>query len=162
MRSPGDGRFASEILWNIIWRLKIARQIADWTRTMPEEPLKPAHEHVGPLARSPSAERGVRHDDLQAIEGGLDMRRQLAAQLVIIEIGMQIGQDRTGGFDAGDPTERVIDAEMARVRPIAQRVHNPDFGTGKRSNAGLRQPTQVAGISEVPETKPKGRNIAMV
>ena len=71
------------------------------------------------------------------------MRRQLAAQLVIIEIGMQIGQDRTGGFDAGDPTERVIDAEMARVRPIAQRVHNPDFGTGKRSNAGLRQPTQI-------------------
>ena len=101
-----------------------------------------SREQVGPFARSPSGERGVGHDDLQAIEGGLNMRRQLAAQLVIIEIGMQIGQDRTGGFDAGDPTERVIDAEMARVRPIAQRRWPPAAHSGRRNKRGARNETQ--------------------
>jgi len=82
------------------------------------------------------------------------MRRQLAAQLIIIEIGMQIGQDRTGGFDAGDPPSASSTLEMARVRPIAQRVHNPDFGpqarkrwppaahSGRRNKRGARNETQ--------------------
>lgn len=36
--------------------------------------------------------------DFHPVVGRLDMRRQLPAQHVVVEIGMQVGQDRALGF----------------------------------------------------------------
>jgi len=106
--------------------------------------------------------RGIRHKELEPIEGWLDMGRQLTAQLGIIEIGVQIGQNRAAGFDPCDPGERIVDAEVARVRPVAQRIHDPDLDTGKRRDASLREPAEVAGIRKPPEAEAQGENIAML
>ena len=44
------------------------------------------------------------------------------------------------GFDALDPGERLGDAEVARMRPVAQRVDDPDVEAGE-----LRQRSRPAG-----------------
>src|SRR5262245_4111341 len=111
---------------------------------------------------SAAGECVVRHLDPQSVEGGLHVGRQLAAQLFVIEIGMEIGQDRAAGLDPRDPRERVLDTEMARMRPVAQRVHDPDFGAGKGRDAGLRQAAEVAGIGEPAEAESQGGDIAML
>src|SRR5262245_9305054 len=75
---------------------------------------------------------------------------------------MEIGQDRAPGIDAPDPGQRIIDAEMARMRAVAQRIHDPDFGPRERSHARLRQAAQVAGIGKRAEAKTQRRNIAVL
>ena len=44
-----------------------------------------------------------------AIERRRHMPRQLALQHVIVEVGVQIGQDRAARLHSVDPAERVID-----------------------------------------------------
>src|SRR5262245_48860054 len=90
------------------------------------------------------------------------MGRQLAAQFLVVEIGMKIGEDRAPRFDPRDPAERVLDTEMARMRLVTQRVHDPDLGPGERRDARLGQPTQIAGIGKRSETEPQGGNVAML
>src|SRR5262245_11757498 len=75
---------------------------------------------------------------------------------------MEVGQDRAVGLDPCDPRERVVDTKMARMRPVAQRVHDPDLGPGKRRDTGLGQAAEVAGIGEAPEAESQGRDIAML
>src|SRR5262249_3686504 len=111
---------------------------------------------------SAAGECVVRHLDPQSVEGGIHVGRQLAAQLFVIEIGMEIGQDRAAGLDPRDPRERVLDTEMARMRPVAQRVHDPDLGPGKGRDAGLGQAAEVAGIAEPPAAESQGGDIAML
>ena len=81
------------------------------------------------------------------------MGRQLAAQLVVVEIGVEVGEDRAAGLDPRDPHERILDTEMAGMGPVAQRVHDPNRGTRERRDAGLRQPAEIAGIGESPEAE---------
>jgi hypothetical protein len=90
------------------------------------------------------------------------MGRQLAAQFGVVQVGMQIRQDCAAGLDPRDPGERIVNAEMAGVRPVAQRIHDPDLESRKRRDASLRQPTEVARIREPPETEAQGGNIAML
>src|SRR5262249_44403024 len=75
---------------------------------------------------------------------------------------MEVGQDRAVGLDPCDPRERVVDTKMARMRPVAQRVHDPDLGPGKRRDTGLGQTAEVAGIGEPPEAESQGGDIAML
>src|SRR5262249_39206878 len=90
----------------------------------------------------------VRKLDGQAVIGRLDMRRQPPAQLVIVEVRMQIGQDRPPRLERLDQLERLVDAEVRRMRLVAERVDDPDIKVGERREALGREPDQIAGISE--------------
>src|SRR5262249_42491117 len=82
--------------------------------------------------------------------------------LVVIEIGVEIGQDRAAGLDPRDPRERVVDTEMARMWPGAQRGDDPDLGAGKGRDTGLRAAPEVAGKGEPPQAEARGGDIAML
>jgi len=51
---------------------------------------------------------------------------QLAAEHVVIEIGVEIGKDRAPRLDALDPAQRVTDREMTWMRGVAKGVEDPD------------------------------------
>ena len=100
--------------------------------------------------------------DADAVIGRLDMRRQLRAQRLVVEIGMQVGQDRALGLDALDPGERLGQAEMARMRRVAQRVDDPDVEPGQRRGAFGRQVAEVAGIGEAAEAEAERGDVAVL
>ena len=81
------------------------------------------------------------------------MRRHRLAHGLVIEIGVQVGQDRAPRLQPLDPGERVVEREMARVRPVAQRVHDPDVEVGQGRDARGRHAAEVAGIGELAEAK---------
>ena len=60
------------------------------------------------------------------------MGRQPAAQFLVVEVGVQVGQDRPPGLEPLDPGQRLVDAEMARMRRVAQRVDDPDIEARQR------------------------------
>jgi hypothetical protein len=72
------------------------------------------------------------HLERQAVERRLHVRRQVPAQELVIEIGMQVGQDRSARLDTLDPGQRLVDTEVARVRPIAQRIDDPQLEASQR------------------------------
>ena len=61
-----------------------------------------------------------------AVESRGYMRGQPAAQHIVIEIGMQIGEDRAVRLHSLDPAQRIVDGEMAWMRRIAERIDDPD------------------------------------
>src|SRR5262249_56279327 len=98
----------------------------------------------------------------QAIEGRLHVGRQPRLELLVVEIGVQVGQDRPARLDPLDPAERVGDAEMARMRAVAQRVHDPDLESLQRRDAPLRQATEVARVGKRTETEAPRGDIAVL
>src|SRR5579862_6947624 len=50
---------------------------------------------------------------------------------------------------------------MARVRPVAQRIHNPEIETGQRRCAFGRHGAQVARVAQVAKAKAIRRNVAV-
>jgi hypothetical protein len=52
------------------------------------------------------------------------MGRQLAAQLVVVEIGVEVGEDRAARLDPRDPRERILDTriktEIEKVDTVAR------------------------------------------
>ena len=86
-------------------------------------------------------------------KAGTTWAGNLAAQHLVIEIGVQIGQDGAARLEPLDPGERVVEREMARVRPVAQRIDDPDVEAGERRDALRRQAAQVARIGEVAEAE---------
>jgi len=116
------------------------------------------------LARdfSRSAAFGRRKLDLEPVKGRLDMGRQLAAQNVVVEVEVHVGEDRPPGRKPLDPLERFGDREMARVRPVPQRVDDPDIEAFKRRNRFRRHTGKVAGIGEAAEPEAQRGDIAML
>src|SRR5262245_45649053 len=104
----------------------------------------------------------VRKLDGQAVRGRLDMWRQPTAQLVIVEVRMQIGQDRPPRLECLDKLERLVDAEVRRMWLVAERVNDPDIEVGERREALGREPDQIAGISEAAEAEAERGDVAMV
>src|ERR1700688_2700346 len=78
-------------------------------------------------ARSRSSQGFSRHADLHAVIGRLDVVRKLAAQDLVVDVGMQVGQGGALRPDAVDPDQRILDGKMTGMRRIAQRIENPDF-----------------------------------
>src|SRR5262245_49956301 len=91
--------------------------------------------------------------DRHVIERRLDMRGQLGAKRIVVEVAVQIGQDRPARLDARDQGKRLLDVEMARMRLVAQRIHDPDLDAGERLDALRWQSLEVAGIGQRPETE---------
>src|SRR5438132_4563238 len=87
----------------------------------------------------------VRQLDAQPIIGRLDTRREPPAQLLVIKVRVQVGQDRAPRFEARDPGEGLGDAQVARMRLVAQRVDDPDFQRAEHGNAVLGQAGEVTG-----------------
>src|SRR5262249_47636059 len=100
--------------------------------------------------------------DAQPVISRVDMRGQLRLELCIIEIGVHVGEDGALRPDARDPLQRLVDAQMGRVRLVAQRVHDPDIEAGKGGNARRWQVDQVAGVGDRTEAITEGRDVAMV
>src|ERR1700728_1811977 len=97
----------------------------------------------------PLRELSLRYADCHAVEAGLDMGWQFLAQNVVVEIGVQVGENGARRLEPVDPAERVGEGEMTRMRPVAQRVDDPDFEIGQ-SGAGVRRhAAEVAGIGEI-------------
>ena len=90
------------------------------------------------------------------------MRRQLAAQYLVIEIGVHVGQDGAARLDALDPCQRVVEREMAWMRPVAQRVDDPEIETCQGRDALRRDVAEIGRIGEVAEPKAKRRDIAVL
>ena len=66
------------------------------------------------------------------------------------------------GLDALDPGERVGDAEMARVRRVAQRIDDPQIEPGERLGARVRHVDQVAGICDIAEAEAERLDVAVL
>src|SRR5260370_42358562 len=77
--------------------------------------------------------------DSEPIIGRLDIGRQPAAQFVVIEIGMQVGENRAPRRDALDPVERLGDGEMTRMRLVAPRIGEPQNEARQGPAAPRRQ-----------------------
>src|SRR5579871_1035210 len=116
------------------------------------------------LARdfSRSAAFGRRKLDLEPVKGRLDMGRQLAAQNVVVEVEVHVGEDRPPGRKPLDPLERFGDREMARVRLVAQSIDDPQINASERRNAFRRQVAQVARVRDVADTEAERRDVAVV
>ena len=69
--------------------------------------------------------------ECHSVVARLDMRRQFLAQDVVVEIGVEVGQDGARGLEPLDPVERFGEREMTRMRPVAQRVDDPDVKAGE-------------------------------
>src|SRR5260370_10481460 len=81
--------------------------------------------HIGAPPRSARGPR--RQADRHAVIGRLDVPRKLAAERLVVHVGMQVGQDGALRPDALDPCQRVVDREMTRMRRIAHGAEDPDF-----------------------------------
>src|SRR6202049_1720134 len=110
----------------------------------------------------PRSSQGLRRQaDLHAVIGRLDVVRKLAAQNLVVDVGMQVGQDGALRPDALDPGQRILDGEMTRMRRIAQRVKNPDFEVTQHRHAVRRNAVEVAGIREIAEPEPERMDVAV-
>jgi len=90
------------------------------------------------------------------------MRRQADTQRLVIEVGVHVGEDRARRLDPPDPVQRVRDAEMARMRHMAQRIDDPEVESGERRDTGLRHVVQVARIRDVAEPEPERLDVAVI
>ncbi len=82
----------------------------------------------------------------------LDARRQLGLQGRVVEVDVQVGQDRPARLQALDPLERPRQMRMRRMRPITQGVHDPDVEPRERRERGFIQVNDVAGVGDPAET----------
>ena len=96
------------------------------------------------------------------VEAGSTPGGRLAAQRLVIEVGMQVGQDRALRLDPGDPGQRLVEIEMARMRRLAQRVDDPDVEAGQRRDAFGRQALDVGGIGHVAEAEAERGDVAVL
>ena len=66
------------------------------------------------------------------------MDRQFAAQHLVVEIGVQIGQDGAARLEPFDPAERIRQRQVTGMRPVAQRVDTQTSRSAKaaRLSAG--------------------------
>ena len=80
-----------------------------------------------------------------------------ARSVVVVEVGVQVGQDRAPRLEPLDPAQRLGQAEMAGVRPVAQRIDHPDIEAVERRDAFVRQAAQIAGIAEIAEPEARAR-----
>src|SRR6516164_5625548 len=97
----------------------------------------------------------------EPVVGGLDVWRQLAAQLFVIEVGVHVGEDRALRLDLFDPVQRVAQREVTWVRPIAQRVKDPYVEPLEQRHARGRKVAHVGRISQVSEAKAERVDLAV-
>ena len=62
------------------------------------------------------------------------MRWEFSAQTVVVEVDMEMGEDRTLRLQSFDPFKRLLDAKMTRMRNAAQRIHDPHVEALERRN----------------------------
>src|SRR5262249_33049 len=63
------------------------------------------------------------------------MRRQLATQRLVVEIGVEIGEDRASRLDALNPAQRVVDGKVTWMWGVAKRVEDPNVECIQRVQA---------------------------
>jgi hypothetical protein len=117
---------------------------------------------IVPCSYDTTSGRRCRRFDREPVEPGLHIGRQPGAQCLVVQIGMKVGQDRPGRLNPFDPRQCIVDAEMARMRLISERIHDPDIDPCQGSYAGLGQAAQVTGIGQGAEPEAQGRNIPVL
>src|SRR5208337_739299 len=100
--------------------------------------------------------------DAHPVIGRDDVRRQALQQRFVIEIGVKVGQDRPARAHRLDFRQRVVEAEMRRVRTIAQRVDDPHLEPLEKPPAGLRNAFDVRRVGEGAKAEPERVDVAVV
>ena len=90
------------------------------------------------------------------------MRGQALAQSFVIEIGVKVGEDRPARAHRLDLRQRLVQAEMRGMRPIAQGVDDPHVEPFEKRPARLRNAFDVRGIGEPAEPEPERVDLAVV
>src|SRR5882672_6504330 len=91
----------------------------------------------------------------------LDIRRQLGAQFGVVEIAVHVGEDRAFRADAVDPSERQVEVKMTRMRPVPERVDDPQLDAGERLYGSLRHIHQVGRVGHGTEAESEGGDVAV-
>src|ERR1700691_508016 len=105
---------------------------------------------------------GVEALDAHPVISRRHMRRQPRAQGFVIEIGMQVGEDRAPRTYDLDPRQGLVEAEMGGVSAIAQGVDDPHVQASEKRAACLGNAFHIRGVSERPEAKAERADIAVV
>src|SRR4029077_1370000 len=92
-------------------------------------------------------------DQHHAVIGGLDIGQQFLLQFLIVEVDMHMGEDRAFRPHALDPGQRLIDAEMARMRGVAERIDDPYIEIAQISQRLLRKIAHVRRIGDTAEAE---------
>ena len=74
---------------------------------------------------------------------------------------MQVRQDGAPRLDARDPLNGIADAEMARMRRVAQRIDDPDIKPGEFTQTVIRQVGEVAGVGQSAKPEAQRVDVAM-
>src|SRR3984957_11659621 len=111
---------------------------------------------------SPGRISGVEALDAHSVISRRHMRRQLRAQGLVIEIGMQVREDRSPRTLRLDPRQRLRETEMRGVGAIAQGVDDPDVQVFEKRATGLRNALHVRGVGEPSEAKAERADVAVV
>ena len=74
---------------------------------------------------------------------------------------MQVGQHGAARPYPLDPSKRVGNRKMGRMRTPAQRVNDPDIEATERGDRGVRQVDEIARIGQPRDPEAKGVDVAM-
>ena len=111
-----------------------------------------------PRHRSPSC----RTLDAHPVISRRHIRRQLRAQRLIIEVGVQVGQDGVARTHLFDPLQGVVEAEMGGVRTIAQSVDDPHIQAFEEGKACFGNAFHIRCIGERSEAKTERADLAVL
>ena len=87
--------------------------------------------------------------DHHAVVGRFDALRQVAGKGRVIEFARHVRQDRALRLQAFNPGQRLLDAEMALVPRVAQRIDDPNVKTFEQRNRLGRDIADVGRVREV-------------
>src|SRR5579872_1260951 len=112
---------------------------------------------------SPFFERhGLEVLDAHPVISRRHMWRQACPQGLVVEVGMQVGQDRAARTHPLDPVKRIVEAEMGRMGAIAQRVDDPQVQALEEGKARVRYLFYVRRVSERAEPEAERADLAVV
>src|SRR5262245_60883671 len=100
--------------------------------------------------------------DKHAVVGGLDIVRQLTLQGLVIEIQVKMCEDRPLAFQGFDPVEGLSDGKVARMKCVAQRVHDPHIETFQQRARFGWYAANIRRIGDPSEAEAKRRRWAMI
>ena len=96
-----------------------------------------------------------------AVVGRHNAIGKLRREFIVIDINVQMGQDRPFRPHLSDPGQRFCHRQMARVRRVAQRIQDPDIEIAQIRQRLIGQIVQVAGIGDAADAQSQRIDIAV-
>src|SRR4051794_25251905 len=99
---------------------------------------------------------------LHPVIGWNHVWRQALPQHLVIEVGMHVGDHGALRLEALDPGQRIVDAEMAGMRRIAQSVDDPEIEILQRRPALFRNIADIRRIGGVANAVAERGDVAVL